>query len=44
MIGELRSNAVRSRAFKIFYLTAITVAMIGWSWMLIESLAWAINI
>jgi hypothetical protein len=29
---------------KLVYLTAIAVAMIGWSWMLFEGLAWAIYI
>jgi len=32
-----------SRAFRILYLTAIAVAMIGWLWMLAESFAWAFN-
>jgi hypothetical protein len=35
---------VRTRIFRLVYLTAIAVAMIGWSWMLIESLAWALDI
>jgi hypothetical protein len=35
---------MRSRIFRLVYLTAIAVAMIGWSWMLIEGLAWALGI
>jgi hypothetical protein len=34
---------MRSRIFRLVYLTAIAVAMIGWSWMLIEGLAWALD-
>jgi hypothetical protein len=33
-----------SRIFRLVYLTAIAVAMIGWSSMLIEGLAWALDI
>jgi hypothetical protein len=32
------------RIFRLAYLTAIAVAMIGWSWMLIEGLVWALDI
>jgi hypothetical protein len=32
------------RVFKWLYLAAIAVAMVGWSWMLVVSLAWALNI
>jgi len=35
---------MRSRILRLVYLTAIAVAMIGWSWMLIEGLAWALDI
>jgi hypothetical protein len=35
---------VRTRAFNLVYLTAIAVAMIAWSWILVESLAWAIDL
>jgi hypothetical protein len=35
---------MRSRIFRLVYLTAVAVAMIGWSWMLIEGLAWALHI
>jgi hypothetical protein len=35
---------MRSRIFRLVYLTAVAVAMIGWSWMLIEGLAWALDI
>jgi hypothetical protein len=32
---------MRVRAFKILYLTAIIVAMLGWIWILIQSFTWA---
>jgi hypothetical protein len=35
---------VHAHFFKIVYLTALAVAMIGWLWTLAESLAWALNI
>jgi hypothetical protein len=44
LTGALQSKVVRSRAFKLAYLTAIAVAMIGWSWMLVVGLAWALDI
>jgi hypothetical protein len=28
----------------LLYLTAIAAAMIGWSWMLVEGLSWALDI
>jgi hypothetical protein len=31
----LRNKTVRSRLFGFLYLTALAVAMIGWSWILI---------
>jgi hypothetical protein len=34
---------MRSRIFRLVYLTANAVAMIGWSWMLIEGLACALD-
>jgi hypothetical protein len=33
---------MRSRVFRLIYLAAIAVAMIGWLWMLVEGFAWAI--
>jgi hypothetical protein len=35
---------VRSRVFKIVYLAAITLATIGWFWMLAEGLTRALDI
>ncbi|MES2193592.1 MAG: hypothetical protein V4517_04190 [Pseudomonadota bacterium] len=35
--------AMRSSAFHILYLTAISVAMFGWLWMLFEGIAWALT-
>jgi hypothetical protein len=35
---------VHSHFFRILYLIAIAVAMIGWLWTLAESLAWALDI
>lgn len=34
---------MHSNAFRILYLTAIAVAMLGWLWMLVEGIAWAIT-
>ena len=34
---------MRARIFGLLYLTAVAVAMIGWLWILVEGLAWAIN-
>jgi hypothetical protein len=44
LIVALRSKTVDSRVFKLLYLTAIAAAMIGWSWMLVKGLAWALDI
>jgi hypothetical protein len=44
LIGGLQSKTVRPRVFKLLYLTAIAVAMIGWSWMLVAILAWVLGI
>jgi hypothetical protein len=41
-IVQVQSSIKRARAFKILYLTAIIVAMLGWIWLLIRSLTWAI--
>jgi len=35
---------MRSRATRFAYLFAITIAMIGWSWLLLHSLAWAFDL
>jgi cytochrome b561 len=34
---------MRARTFKLIYLTAIAVPMIGWLWLLVEGFAWAIT-
>jgi hypothetical protein len=34
---------MRARVFRLLYLTAIAVAMIGWLWMLFEGISWAID-
>jgi hypothetical protein len=34
---------LRARVFRLIYLTAIAVAMIGWLWFLVEGFAWAIT-
>jgi hypothetical protein len=38
-----QSNALRARVFNILYLAAITVAMLGWVWILIRGLALAVD-
>jgi hypothetical protein len=43
-IGALRSNTLYFRVLKYFYLTAVTVATIGWLWLLAVGLAWALDI
>jgi hypothetical protein len=35
---------MRPRVFKLLYVTAIAVATIGWSWMLVAILAWVLGI
>jgi hypothetical protein len=35
---------MRSRIFKLLYLTALVLAMIGWSWFLVVGLEWALDI
>jgi hypothetical protein len=44
LIVALRSKTVDSRVSKLLYLTAIAAAMIGWLWMLVEGLTWALDI
>jgi hypothetical protein len=44
LIVALRSKTVDSRVIKLLYLTAIAAAMIGWLWMLVEGLTWALDI
>jgi hypothetical protein len=34
---------MRARVFRLLYLTAIAVAMIGWLWMLFEGISWVID-
>jgi hypothetical protein len=34
---------MRGRVFRLLYLTAIAMAMIGWLWLLIEAIARAID-
>jgi hypothetical protein len=34
---------MRGRVFRLLYVTAIAVAMIGWLWLLIEAIARAID-
>jgi hypothetical protein len=40
---QLQSSALRGRVFNILYLAAITIAMLGWIWILIRGLALAVN-
>jgi hypothetical protein len=35
---------VDSRVLNLLYLTAIAAAMIGWLWMLVKGLTWALDI
>ncbi|MEH2628592.1 hypothetical protein V1292_006647 [Bradyrhizobium sp. AZCC 1719] len=35
---------MRSSVARLTYLFAIAVAMIGWSWLLLHSLAWAFDL
>jgi hypothetical protein len=44
LIVALHSKTVDSRVLKLLYLTAIAAAMIGWLWMLVEGLTWALDI
>ena len=37
-----RSKIVRPHFNKLIYLFAIAVAMLGWSWLLLEGLVWAL--
>jgi hypothetical protein len=34
---------MRARVFRLLYLAAIAVAMMGWVWMLVEGIARAID-
>jgi hypothetical protein len=34
---------MRARVFKLLYITAIAVAMIGWVWLLVEAIARAVD-
>jgi hypothetical protein len=34
---------VRANVFRLLYLTAIAVVMIGWVWLLVEAIARAID-
>jgi hypothetical protein len=34
---------MRARVFKLLYLTAIAVVMIGWVWLLVEAIAKAMD-
>jgi hypothetical protein len=35
---------VKARIFKVFYLTVVAIAMVGWSWVIFQGLAWALAI
>jgi hypothetical protein len=35
---------VRSRIARLAYLSALAVAMIGWSWLLLHGIAWAFDL
>jgi hypothetical protein len=43
-VDALRAKVVRARFLKLLYLAAIAVAMIGWLWLLVKGLAWALGI
>jgi len=41
MLRALSGKAnVRSRITRLIYLVAITIATLGWSWMLMQGLGW----
>lgn len=42
--GVHRSRPVNARIFRLIYLAVIAVAMIGWSWIIFQGLAWALDI
>jgi hypothetical protein len=35
---------MRPRIYRVIYLALIATAMLGWSWALLQGLAWAIDI
>jgi hypothetical protein len=35
---------VEARIFKLFYLAVVAIAMAGWSWVIFQGLAWALDI
>jgi hypothetical protein len=44
MNGALQSRLLKTGIFKLFYLAVIAIAMIGWSWVVFQGLAWALDI
>jgi hypothetical protein len=34
---------VKSHIFKLFYLAVVAIAMVGWSWVIFQGLAWALE-
>jgi hypothetical protein len=35
---------VKARIFKLLYLAVATIAMVGWSWVIFQGLAWALDL
>jgi hypothetical protein len=35
---------VKARLIKLFYPAIVAIAMIGWSWVIFQGLAWAFDI
>jgi hypothetical protein len=33
---------MRARLFRVLYLTAVAVTMMGWVWMIVEGIEWVI--
>jgi hypothetical protein len=43
VVGSRLKNCMRARFFRIFYITAIVVAMVGWAWLIVTSLVRAFS-
>jgi hypothetical protein len=43
IIVDRPESRMRARAFKLLYIIAIAVAMMGWLWLLFEAVAKAID-
>ena len=42
-LGGFSLNALQPKIFRIAYIVAVTIAMVGWIWLIVVGVAWVLD-